>query len=86
MRSGFGKSKAAGAIAWIGNRTQRLKHVQLPLNWLSSTAVTNIDVTLGDFRASRNKTMRPHLQLERGRRPLNVKAHEWRLTQLELSL
>ncbi len=80
MRSGFGISKAAGAIAWIGNQTKRLKRVQLPFNWLSSTTVTNIGVTFGDFRASRNKTKRPRLQIERGRRPPTVKAHERRLT------
>jgi hypothetical protein len=85
MRPGFGMSKAASVIAWIGSRTKRLHRIQLTLNGLASTAGADVDVTFGDLRAGPNGTEWPHHFSVRIRRPINAKAHEWRLTILELA-
>jgi hypothetical protein len=86
MRPGFGMSPADGVIAWIGNRTKRLHRIQLTLNGLASTAGADVDVTFGDFRAGPHGTEWQHHFIERVRRPINAKAHEWRLTKLDLTL
>lgn len=84
LRPGFGMSEADGVIAWIGNQTKRLHRVQLTLNGLESTAGADVDVTFGNFRPGPEETEWPHHFVERIRRPINAKAHEWKLTTIDL--
>ena len=84
LRPGFGMSEADGVIAWIGNQTKRLHRIQLTLNGLESTAGADVDVTFGDFRPGPEETEWPHYFVERIRRPINAKAHEWKLTNIDL--
>jgi hypothetical protein len=77
-------SEADGVIAWIGNQTKRLHRVQLTLNGLESTAGADVDVTFGNFRPGPEETEWPHHFVERIRRPINAKAHEWKLTTIDL--
>lgn len=85
MRPGFGMSEADGVIAWIGNESSRLHRIQLTLNGLASTAGADVDVTFGDFRSGPDGTEWPYHFLERIRRPISAKAHEWRLTKLVIN-
>ena len=85
MRPGFGMSNADGVIAWIGNESSRLLRIQLTLNGLASTSGADVDVTFGDFRSGPDGTEWPHHFLERIRRPISAKAHEWRLTKLSIN-
>ena len=78
MRPGFGMSHSDGVIAWIGDKTRRLHRIQLTLNGLASTAGADVDVTFGDFRPGPSGTEWPHHFLERIRRPIDAKAHEWK--------
>lgn len=86
FRPGFGMSDADEVIAWIGEGSKRLHRVQFTLNGLASTAGADVDVTFGDFQPGPNGTEWPRRFVERVRRPLNLKAHEWRMTGLKVSL
>lgn len=83
LRPGLGPSEADAVIAWIGDRTARLHRLQFTLNGLESTAGADVDVTFSDFRPGPFGTEWPHHFLERIRRPINAKAHEWRLVSLK---
>ncbi|MGK0187146.1 MAG: hypothetical protein ACI9R3_002932 [Verrucomicrobiales bacterium] len=85
FRPGFGMSDADGIIAWIGEESKRLHRVQFTLNGLASTAGADVDVTFGDFQPGPNGTEWPRHFVERVRRPLDLKAHEWRMTGLKVS-
>jgi hypothetical protein len=80
VKPGFGPSDADGVIAWIGEDTKRLHRVQITLLGLGSTRGADVDVTFDDFRPGPHGTEWPHHFVERVRRPINVKAHEWRMT------
>ncbi|MGI9242888.1 MAG: hypothetical protein ACR2RV_18970 [Verrucomicrobiales bacterium] len=84
MNPGFGISDADGVIAWIGDETKRLRRVQLSLFGLESTAGADVDVTFGDFQPGPFGTEWPRYFNERIRRPIDVQAHEWRMTNLRL--
>ncbi|MCB1098108.1 MAG: hypothetical protein KDN22_21230 [Verrucomicrobiae bacterium] len=84
IRPGLGTSDADGIIAWIGNETKRLYRVQFTLNGLASTVGADVDVTFADFQPGTYGTEWPRHFVERVRRPLDVKAHEWRMTALKV--
>ena len=83
LRPGLGESDADAVIAWIGTETKRLHRVQFTLNGLESTAGADVDVTFGDFEAGPYGTEWLRHFVERVRRPLDVEAHEWRMTKLK---
>lgn len=84
LKPGFGMSAADGVIAWIGDETKRLQRVQLTLLGLESTAGADVDVTFGDFQPGPYGTEWPRYFNERIRRPFDVQAHEWRMTDLRV--
>lgn len=85
FRPGFGMSDADGVIAWIGEKSKRLLRLQFTLNGLAATAGADVDVTFGDFQPGPYGTEWPRHFVERIRRPLDVKAHEWRMTGLKVT-
>ena len=85
LRPGLGESDADAVIAWIGEETKRLHRVQFTLNGFESTAGADVDVTFGDFERGPHETEWPRHFVERVRRPLDVKAHEWRMIKLKAS-
>lgn len=84
LKPGVGRSTQDKVIAWISQRDHRLRRVQFTLNGLESTAGADVDVTFGDFQAGSRGTEWPRHFLETVRRPLTVKAHEWRMTDLRV--
>ena len=85
FRPGFGMSASDGVIAWIGEDSKRLHRVQFTLNGLATTAGADVDVTFGDFQPGAHGTEWPRHFVERVRRPLDMKAHEWRMTGLKIA-
>lgn len=85
LKPGLGMAAADGVIAWVGDETKRLHRVQLTLLGLESTAGADVDVTFSDFQPGPFGTEWPRHFNERIRRPLNIQAHEWRMTDLQLS-
>ncbi len=84
LKPGVGRSAEDKVIAWISQRDQRLRRVQFTLNGLESTAGADVDVTFSDFQSGPNGTEWPRHFLETVRRPLTLKAHEWRMTELKV--
>lgn len=82
LKPGVGRSDEDQVIAWISQRDKRLRRVQFTLNGLASTVGADVDVTFDDFQPGPNGTDWPRHFLETVRRPLTVKAHEWRMTSL----
>ena len=80
----FGMFAADGMIVWIGDETQRLQRAQASLLGLESTAGADVDVTFGDFQPGALGTEWPRYFNERVRRPFDVQAHEWRMTNLQV--
>jgi len=83
LKPGVGRSGEDKVIAWISQRDHRLRRVQFTLNGLESTAGADVDVTFSDFQRGPQGTEWPSHFLETVRRPLTVKAHEWRMTELK---
>lgn len=83
LKPGVGRSGEDNVIAWISQRDHRLRRVQFTLNGLESTAGADVDVTFSDFQPGPQGTEWPRHFLETVRRPLTVKAHEWRMTALK---
>ncbi|MBK8036236.1 MAG: hypothetical protein IPK22_03755 [Verrucomicrobiaceae bacterium] len=84
LTPGVGRSAEDKIIAWISQRDHRLRRVQFTLNGLDSTAGADVDVTFSDFQPGPNGTEWPRHFLETVRRPLTLKAHEWRMTELKV--
>ena len=84
LKPGVGRSAGDKVIAWISQRDHRLRRVQFTLNGLESTAGADVDVTFSDFQPGPNGTEWPRHFIETVRRPLTLKAHEWRMTELKV--
>jgi hypothetical protein len=84
LEPGVGRSKQDKVIAWISQQDHRLRRLQFTLNGLESTAGADVDVTFSDFQNGPRGTEWPRHFLETVRRPLTVKAHEWRMTDLKV--
>jgi len=84
LKPGVGRSEEDRVIAWISQRDYRLRRVQFTLNGLESTAGADVDVTFSDFQPGPQGTEWPRHFLETVRRPLTVKAHEWRMMDLKV--
>ncbi len=85
LRPGFGMAAADGVIAWVGDETKRLHRVQISRLGFKSTAGADVDVTFSDFQPGPFGTEWPRHFNERIRRPFDIQAHEWRMTDLQLS-
>lgn len=84
IKPGFGRSKDDKVIAWISQKNDRLRRIQFTLNGLASTGGADVDVTFSDFQPGPLGAEWPRHFLETVRRPLTVKAHEWRMTDLKV--
>lgn len=84
LKPGIGKSSEDHFIAWISNDTSLLKRFQFTLNGLESTRGADVEVTFLEMKTAAGGTTWPTHFIERIQRPLNIKAHEWRMTSLIL--
>jgi hypothetical protein len=84
LKPGLGRSGEDQFIAWISKDTGFLKRFQFTLNGLESTRGADVEVTFFDFKSMPGGTTWPTHFIERIKRPLNIKAHEWRMTSLSL--
>lgn len=84
MRPGFGEAKNDDIILWLRQRDFLLWRVEFTLNGLRSTRGAFVDVTFGSH-FERGGFVWPGSFLERVRRPVRVKAHEWYTTGLDLN-
>jgi len=81
---GLGNSPKDQFIAWISKDTGYLLRLQFTLNGLESTKGADVDVTFSDFKTLPGGSVWPTHFIERVQRPVNIKAHEWRMTSLSL--
>ncbi len=84
INPGLGRSTEDRFIAWIAKDTMLLKRFQFTLNGLESTRGADVDVTFSGMRALPDGSVWPTRFLERVRRPVKIKAHEWRMSSLHL--
>ncbi len=82
LRPGIGRSSEDRVIAWVCQQDHRLLRVQFTLAGLESTRGADADVTFSDIRPGPWNAEFPHHFVETIRRPLTVKAHDWRITNL----
>jgi len=84
VRPGFGNSPEDRFIAWIAEDSSHLLRFQFTLNGLETTQGADVDVTFSEMRKAMDGSIWPTRFIERVRRPVNIKAHEWRTTSLTL--
>ena len=82
LMPGLGESEQDNFIAWIAKESGHLKRFQFTMNGLDSTKGADVDVTFLEVRKASDGTVWPTHFIERVRRPVNIKAHEWRTTAL----
>ncbi|TDU81848.1 hypothetical protein EI77_01160 [Prosthecobacter fusiformis] len=84
IHPGLGDSEADFVIAWVSQKSGKLRRVQFSLNGLDSTRGADADVTFHDFITASDGSVWPTRFVEYVRRPFVFKAHEWQLTDLKL--
>jgi hypothetical protein len=84
LAPGFGFSEADQVVLWIDSDTYVLKRLHFTLEGFASTQGAHVDVLMSDHRWI-NGHLWPTTFLERVRGPLRVKAHSWRVTDLNLA-
>ncbi len=84
LEPGLGNSPKDQFIAWISKDTGYLVRLQFTLNGLESTKGADVDVTFSDFKTVPGGSVWPTRFIEHVQRPVNIKAHEWRMTSLSL--
>lgn len=84
IRPGLGDSESDYVIAWVSQKSGKLRRVQFSLNGLESTRGADADVTFHDFITASDGSVWPTRFVEYVRRPFVFKAHEWQLTGLKL--
>lgn len=82
LKPGLGNSAEDSFIAWISRDSGYLRRFQFTLNGLESTKGADVDVTFSEMRKAADGTVWPTRFIERVRRPVNIKAHEWWITSL----
>lgn len=83
LRPGFGLSEEDRVKLWIDRETSLLERVQFTLEGYERTRGAEVDVRFEEHRTLEGRVW-PTLFVERIRRPLDLFAHRWRLTGLEL--
>lgn len=83
LRPGIGISEEDRFIAWIGRETGRMHRIQFTIDGLESTRGADVEVTFSDFQRFPDGVESPRRFIEHVVRPLNVKAHEWRMVERE---
>lgn len=85
LQPGVGASSEDHFIAWISKDSSLLKRFQFTLNGLQSTRGADVEVTFSEMKTAPGGTIWPTRFIERIQRPLNITAHEWRMTSLSLN-
>jgi hypothetical protein len=85
LKPGIGASSEDHFIAWISKDSSLLKRFQFTLNGLQSTRGADVEVKFSEMKTAPGRTIWPTRFIERIQRPLNIKAHEWRMTSLSLN-
>ena len=84
LSPGFGNSREDHFIAWIGRGSSLMRRLQFTLNGLDSTRGADVDVTFSEFRKAADGSVWPQNFVEYIQRPLQAKAHQWRMKSLKL--
>ena len=84
LKPGLGRADSDSFIAWIGKGTGHLRRFQFTLNGLESTKGADVDVTFSEMRKAPDGSVWPTRFVERVQRPVNIPAHDWRMTSLSL--
>jgi hypothetical protein len=85
LKPGIGRASEDHFIAWISEDTALLKRFQFTLNGLESTRGADVEVTFLHMKTATDGTVWPTRFIERLQRPLQIKAHEWRMDSLEIN-
>lgn len=83
LRPGFGRAAQDRAVLWIDAQDFRLFRIHQTLEGFETTQGAHVDTTFLDYRRV-GPYLFPVRFLERVRGPLRIKAHEWRVTGLDL--
>lgn len=83
IRPGFGRSAQDDAVLWIDAGTARLYRIHQTLEGFPTTQGAHVDTTFLAYQRAGGYLF-PVRFLERVRGPLRIKAHEWRVTGLDL--
>jgi hypothetical protein len=83
MRPGFGEAANDQAVLWIEADNYRLYRIHQTLNGFETTQGAHVDTTFLDYRRV-GPYLFPVKFLERVRGPLQIKAHAWEVTGIEL--
>lgn len=84
LRPGLGFAAEDRFIAWIGRDSGRMHRIQFTIDGLASTRGADVDVTFSGFERLADGREWPTRFVEYVHRPVFVKAHEWRMTSLEV--
>ena len=83
LRPGFGESAEDQAVLWIHPKTFRWFRVHQTLNGFESTQGAHVDTTFLEYRRM-GGFLFPVRFLERVRGPLQIDAHRWQVTGIDL--
>ncbi|GAB6194819.1 hypothetical protein [Lysobacter xanthus] len=83
LRPGFGRAEQDRAVLWIDAGTARLYRIHQTIDGFPTTVGAHVDTTFLEYRAV-GPYLLPVRFLERVRGPLRIKAHEWRVTGIDL--
>lgn len=84
LEPGIGSLTEDHFIAWIGKESGLMKRFQFSLNGLDSTRGADVDVTFSEFWKAKDGSIWPTHFIEYIQRPILAKAHDWRMTALNL--
>lgn len=84
LKPGFGFSEEDRFIAWIDAESKLLRRLQFTIEGLESTRGADVDVAFSEFWTAKDGSVWPGRFVEWVRRPVLVKAHDWRMTGLEV--
>lgn len=84
LKPGFGFSEEDRFIAWIDAESKLLRRLQFTIEGLESTRGADVDVTFSEFWTAKDGSVWPGRFIEWVQRPVLVKAHDWRMTALEV--
>ena len=79
---GYGMSESDGFIAWIGSGSKLLRRVQFTIEGVETTRGADVSVDFSEFKKAPDGTVWPTHFIENVERPIQIKAHEWRMLSL----
>ena len=84
LKPGIGSAAPDDFIVWIGKDSGLMRRFQFSLNGLDSTRGADVEVTFSDHWKAADGSIWPGHFIETIERPILTKAHDWRLTSLQL--